>query len=68
MYNNLVGFNDSIVDFLCIDDWVFEYAFEGCLNRFEKLRWFFFDCHPYTIPKDFILSSFLTMFYLSQNV
>ena len=65
MNNNLIGFYDSIIDFLCIDYGVFEYTFEGGLDGFEKLRWFFFDGHPYTIPKVFILSSFLTMFYLS---
>jgi hypothetical protein len=62
MYNNLVGFNDSIIDFMCIDNGVFEYTFKRCLDGFEKLGWFFLNGqavgHPYIIPKVFILSSF----------
>jgi hypothetical protein len=68
MNKNLVGFNDSIIDFMCIDNGVFEYTFKRCLDGFEKLGRFFFDGHPYTITQDFILSSFLTMFLLYNYI
>jgi hypothetical protein len=45
MNDDFVGFDNSIVDFGCIDDRVFEYTFERCLDGFEKLWWFFFDRH-----------------------
>jgi hypothetical protein len=64
MNNNLIGFDDSIIDFMCIDYGVFEYICEGGLDGFEKLGRFFFDGHPYTITKDFILSSFLTILFM----
>jgi hypothetical protein len=45
MNDDFVGFDNSIIDFGCIDDRVFEDTFERCLDGFEKLGRFFFDRH-----------------------
>ena len=55
MYDNFVGFQDGIVDFLGIDFGVFEDTFQRGFDRFEIIGRFFFDGHFYILPKYFYL-------------
>jgi hypothetical protein len=42
---------------------MFQDTFQGNFNSFEKVGWWiYFFFHPYTIPKDFILSNLTNKF------
>ena len=66
MNDNFVGFQNGIVDFLGIDGRVFEDTFERSFDRFERfeiIRWFFFDGHSYILPKYFYFVEFSAITY-----